>query len=95
MVFNSLALFFLIELDDLLVQDEDFEDIEEFIGEFRRRYNKNKQANRPTEEDISKQCCSQKGLTRCDCCVDSIQFVLVTCIYVGAIVCPVLVGLCW
>merc|ERR1712087_901091 len=31
MVFNALALFFLIELDDLLVQDSDYEDVKTFL----------------------------------------------------------------
>merc|ERR1719445_2476701 len=31
MVFNSLALFFLIELDDLLVQDNDYQDVQTYV----------------------------------------------------------------
>merc|ERR1712113_981053 len=61
MVLNSISLFFMVGLDDLLVSSDDYEDVEDCIVEFFQEYMDGK-----VKDNIELQGCSERGLYVCD-----------------------------
>merc|ERR1712013_138051 len=92
MVFNALALFFLIELDDLLVQDKDYEDVEQFLEEFQ---DKLWVTQKKSDDSEAPHCCRPSCLKHFKAFSEALQFILKVIVYFAAIVGPFLVSLCW
>jgi len=91
MVFNALALFFLIELDDLLVEDSDYEDVKAFLND--EKFKKEFWETGKKSDSTSPHCCC--CLEHFIACCDWLQWFIKFVVYLAAIVGPFAVFLCW
>jgi len=97
MVFNAMALFFLTELDDLLVQNSDYEDVAKYAKmlkeqAFEDRWSRVETAVQAFEDTA---CCRLSCVKRYVVCAYWFQRVLKVIIFVAAVVGPLVVALCW
>merc|ERR1719204_829529 len=90
MVLNALALFFLVELDDLLVEDSDYEDVAKYA-----KMLKEQRADRPVPAFDETACCRLSCVKRYVACANWFQMVLKVVVYTAAVVMPFAVAVCW
>ena len=86
MVFNSLALFFLLELDNLVVQADDYEDVQAALLEPEKHVKVQKN---------STHCFGEACLRQYNDCAKVFQCFFVFLVLLAAFVGPFAVFLCW
>mmetsp|Transcript_41101 Transcript_41101/g.36274 ORF Transcript_41101/g.36274 Transcript_41101/m.36274 type:complete len:104 (-) Transcript_41101:91-402(-) len=96
MVLNAVALFFMIELDDMLVTHEDYEDVFEGAQAFLKQYvDRNSVMADVNEVVVSKQACSEGNLTRLSKCVDHFGFFIRFIAFICGLFAPIWIVICY
>ena len=107
MVLNAVALFFMIELDDMLVTSNDYKCVEKGCKQFLECYVREKKQNLPCIEDKDrefrprrhnipgKQLCGIKGMSRMTKCVEWFGYVIAGITVILGLVAPVVILICY
>eukprot|EP01083_Nonionella_stella_P023316 64495_1 len=90
MILNALALFFMLELDEVILSYQDYRDVEACLNAFNEKYNKNRYKGK---ENGQVSTCGAQNV--CAKVTNVFAFFVRFCLYLGGAVLPFLIFVCW